>query len=123
MTMPRAIGLMFFILFLGANAVEARVRCPAGSYYRVTQGACVSAQEFQWMLERVRKWHSIHRGNRTYVRKAPEPQTPTEMTTKTPTTTAAVVDSQPGMAPESHLLDVLPPIIALWERQYPTQSN
>lgn len=120
---PCAAGLTFLILLLSSNAVEARVRCPAGSYYRVTQGTCVSAREFKWVLEQVRKYHSGHRGNQTYVHKTPKPQTPIEATMKTPTIKQALIVSLSALRPGSPLFEVLPPNVQLWEKQYPTQWN
>ena len=55
MTMPRAVGLMFFVLFLGANAVEARARCPAGSYYKSRRAPVFPPKNFNGCLSKFGK--------------------------------------------------------------------
>ena len=79
------VGVTIFTTLISNNAVDARARCPAGSYYRVTQGRCVTAQEFQRVLGQVRHYDSVRQAHRTHVRVTGKPKMATKVIMQKPT--------------------------------------
>jgi hypothetical protein len=126
-----AASLFFFVVtFAGANVVEARARCPAGQYYRPSQDRCVSRQEFQRMLERFGPLRSPRERRRAPIQPTENAEAKSKSVVRKPAESSAITskpEEAPRIArpppPESLLLELLPPNVQLWEKQYPTQWN
>jgi hypothetical protein len=111
---------------VGIDGADARARCAAGLYYRPSQGRCVSAQEFKRVLGRLPHHESPHQASRPHVRTVAKPEETGKAIERQPTeepetrSPAAAMSAPP---PDSLLLEMLPPNVQLWEKQYPTQWN
>jgi hypothetical protein len=124
-----AVVLLFLVVtFAGANVVEARARCSAGEYYRPSQDRCVSKQEFQRMLERFGPRRSARERLRAPIQ--PTEKAKSKPVVRKPAESSAIMSKPEEPArvarpppPESLLLELLPPNVQLWEKQYPTQWN
>ena len=136
--MPRVVFLAFFAAFVSADNGEARARCPAGFYYRPTQGHCVSAREFQRVLAQIRHYSPAHRAHRAHVRTVYKTKVVTKVVTRTVTKVKVVTKAivrKPTVEPQalvtlpaplpvdSLLYQSLPPNVQPWEKQYPWQWN
>jgi hypothetical protein len=119
-----AASLTISSAFISANGVEARAHCPAGSYYRVTQGRCVSAQEFRRVVGRVRHYGAAPQTDRKQIHKTEKPEMAMKPIAQKPAIApqASVTQVTPP-AINNFLFESLPPNVQLWEKQYPTQWN
>lgn len=123
---------VFFVVvtFAGSNVAEARARCSAGQYYRPSQDRCVSKQEFQRVLERFGPRPSDRERRRAPIQPTEKARGKSKPVVRKPAESNAITtkpEEPPRVArpppPESLLLELLPPNVQLWEKQYPTQWN